>query len=90
MGLNRTPTAILESRGSFINHKNRKDARAGEPVVTKRLGGPPKAFTDEQKKIMARVRQNRSDGSRNLRGPLGRGNRRLCDGEVSGGYYYGR
>src|ERR1700675_3392802 len=51
MGLNRTPTAILERRGSFINHKNRKEARAGEPVVTKRLGGPPKTFTDEQKKL---------------------------------------
>src|ERR1700687_5950467 len=51
MGLNRTPTAILEARGSFINHKNRKAARAGEPVVTKRLGSPPKTCTDEQKKI---------------------------------------
>jgi hypothetical protein len=51
MGLNRTPTAILESRGSFIGHKNRKEARAGEPVVTKKLGGPPKTFTDEQKKL---------------------------------------
>jgi hypothetical protein len=51
MGLNRTPTAILEARGSFINHKNRKDARAGEPVVTKKLGSPPKSFTDEQKRI---------------------------------------
>ena len=51
MGLNRTPTAILEARGSFIGHKNRKEARAGEPVVTKKLGGPPKALTDEQKGI---------------------------------------
>jgi len=51
MGLNRTPTAILERRGSFISHKNRKDARAGEPVVTKRLGIPPKTFSDEQKKL---------------------------------------
>lgn len=51
MGLNRTPTAILERRGSFIGHKNRKDARAGEPVVTKKLGSPPKTFTDEQKKL---------------------------------------
>jgi hypothetical protein len=51
MGLNRTPTAILEARGSFINHKNRKDARAGEPIVTKKLGSPPKIFTDEQKKL---------------------------------------
>src|SRR6202162_6159589 len=51
MGLNRTPTAILESRVSFINHKNRNDARAVEPVVTKRLGSPPKTFTDEQRKL---------------------------------------
>src|ERR1700686_5010694 len=51
MGLNRTPTAILEARGSFISHKNRKDARVGEPVVTKKLGSPPKTFTDEHKKL---------------------------------------
>ena len=87
MGLNRTPTAILEARGSFIGHKNRKEARAGEPVVTKKLGSPPKTFTDEQKKTMARVRQNRSGRCRNLCGPLGRGNRCLCDGEVPGRYY---
>ena len=51
MGRNRTPTAILESRGSFIGHKNRKDARAEEPVVTKKLGSPPKTFTDEQREL---------------------------------------
>ena len=51
MGLNRTPTAILEARGSFIGHKNRKEARAGESVVTKKLGSPPKTFSDEQKKL---------------------------------------
>jgi hypothetical protein len=51
MGLNRTPTPILEARGSFISHKNRKEARAGEPVVTSKLGGRPKTFTDEQKKL---------------------------------------
>ncbi len=51
MGSNRTPTVILERRGAFISHKNRKEARAGEPVVTKRLGTPPKTFTDEQKKL---------------------------------------
>ena len=51
MGLNPTPTAILQARGSFINHKNRKAARAGEPVVTKKLGSPPKTCTDEQKKL---------------------------------------
>jgi hypothetical protein len=51
MGLNRTPTVILEARGSFIGHKNRREARAGEPVVTKRLGSPPKTFTDEQKQL---------------------------------------
>ena len=51
MGRNRTPTAILESRGSFINHKNRKEARAGEPIVTKKLGSPPKTFTDEQREL---------------------------------------
>ena len=51
MGLNRTPTAILARRGSFINHKYRKDARAGEPVVTKKLGSAPRHMNAEQRKI---------------------------------------
>ena len=49
--MNRTPTAILARRGSFINHKYRKDARAGEPVVTKRLGSAPKHMTGDERKI---------------------------------------
>src|SRR6266404_8707509 len=51
MPANRVPTSILEARGSFISHKNRKEARAGEPVVTKSLGNAPKTFTDEQKRV---------------------------------------
>ena len=51
MGIHRTPTAILEARGSFIGHKNRREARAGEPIITKPLGCPPRTLTEDQKKI---------------------------------------
>jgi hypothetical protein len=51
MPANRVPTPILEARGSFASHKNRKTARAGEPVETRPLGGPPRTFTEEQRKL---------------------------------------
>jgi len=51
MPANRVPTSILEARGSFVTHKNRKTARAGEPVETRPLGGPPRTFTEEQRKL---------------------------------------
>jgi hypothetical protein len=37
--------------GCFISHENRKEARAGEPVVTKSLGNAPKIFTNEQQRV---------------------------------------
>jgi hypothetical protein len=45
----RVPTAILRARGGFITHKDREVARAGEPVETRKLGAPPKTFTEGQK-----------------------------------------
>ena len=51
MPANRVPTSILEARGSFVSHKTRKNARAGEPVETRPLGGPPRFFAEEQRKI---------------------------------------
>jgi hypothetical protein len=38
----RTPTAVLELRGSFKNHPERAKERAGEPRPTEPLGDPPK------------------------------------------------
>ena len=37
----RTPTAILELRGAFINHPSRLKARKYEPLVTTALPEPP-------------------------------------------------
>ena len=51
MPANNVPTSILEARGSFVSHKNRKTARAGEPVETRPLGGPPRTLTEEQRKV---------------------------------------
>lgn len=49
MGRMHTPTAILDARGAFIHHPERK--RPNEPVVTEPLGGPPKHLTPDQKKL---------------------------------------
>jgi hypothetical protein len=51
MGLNRTPTNVLEARGAYINHPERKADRVNEPRPTAPLGPPPKHFTKEEKKI---------------------------------------
>lgn len=39
MGRPRTPTSVLDARGAFKKHPERK--RAGEPVVTDPIGAPP-------------------------------------------------
>ena len=49
MGRNRTPTDILEAKGSFLTHKNRQ--RPNEPVVDRPIGDPPKHFAKEEKKV---------------------------------------
>jgi hypothetical protein len=41
----RTPTAILELRGSFLRNPNRKKARKNEPLVTTPLPSPPTYLT---------------------------------------------
>jgi phage terminase small subunit len=45
------PSLLKELNGSFASHPDRKRVRADEPKPTKPIGGPPKAFTDEQKKL---------------------------------------
>ncbi len=40
----RTPTAILEAKGSFKTHANRR--RGGEPVQKEPIGNAPKDLTD--------------------------------------------
>lgn len=45
----RTPTKILELRGSFLKNPDRR--RAGEPKPTAEIGGPPKWMDAVQRRI---------------------------------------
>jgi hypothetical protein len=45
----RTPTGVLEAKGSFLKHPERKRARANEPRPTGELGDPPKDLSKEEK-----------------------------------------
>jgi hypothetical protein len=47
-GRPRTPTNILDARGAFKDHPDRKRARANEPIVTAPLGDPPEGLTGDQ------------------------------------------
>lgn len=47
----RVPTAILDSRGAFVKHPERRAARKNEPVPTQDLGGPPKHLRAAEKKV---------------------------------------
>lgn len=48
-GRPRTPTNILDGRGSFKNHPERRKDRADEPIVTEPIPDVPKRFTKDQK-----------------------------------------
>lgn len=58
MGRNRTPTEILELRGSFSRHPERRRAREGEIKPTTPLGSPPSSFTKDQKAIWIEVKEH--------------------------------
>lgn len=45
----RTPTAVLELRGSFKKHPERARERAGEPVPLNPLGDPPPGLSRDAK-----------------------------------------
>lgn len=47
-GRPRTPTKVLEMRGAFVKHPERRAAREGEPEVTKGLGKPPARLNEAQ------------------------------------------
>lgn len=48
-GRKRTPTTVLELRGAFKNHPERKAERVNEPQVTTPLGGAPDVFNEAQR-----------------------------------------
>lgn len=49
MGRNRTPTAILDAKGTFLVNPQR--ARSDEPATDRPLGSPPRYLTDAEKKV---------------------------------------
>ena len=49
MGRNFKPTAILDAKGSFLKHPERK--RPNEPKTDRPLGPPPKWLSDEEKTV---------------------------------------
>ncbi len=54
----RTPTKVLELRGSFTHNPSRKRERMNEPIVTNPLGDPPTRLTPEQKNAWLEVSNN--------------------------------
>jgi phage terminase small subunit len=60
MARNRTPTAILEAKGSYIINPERK--RDAEPKGGGPLGGPPKYLMDEEKKIWKEIAKRLPNG----------------------------
>lgn len=49
VGRTRTPTAILDAKGSFIGKPSRR--RAAEPTTDRPLGNPPTALSKDEKKV---------------------------------------
>ncbi len=49
MGRNRTPTALLDAKGTFLVNPQR--ARPDEPTSDRPLGPPPEYLSDSQKEI---------------------------------------
>jgi phage terminase small subunit len=49
MARNRTPTSILEAKGSFVTHKNRQ--RVSEPDAKEPMCDPPDYLGKEEKKV---------------------------------------
>ena len=60
MGRPTQPSAISDAKGYYLKHKERKPK--GEPVVTQRLGGPPKHLLPEEKKIWKELAKHLPSG----------------------------
>lgn len=60
MGRTHTPTAILDARGGFIKHPERR--RPNEPQSIRPLGPPPKYLCAPQKKIWKEVAKRLAPG----------------------------
>lgn len=49
MGRNRTPTNILDAKGSFLTHKNRQ--RPNEPTTDRPIGNAPTSMSKAERKV---------------------------------------
>ena len=49
MARNRTPTSILEAKGSYLTHKNRQ--RPSEPTVDRPIGKAPTSMSAPERKV---------------------------------------
>jgi hypothetical protein len=57
MGRPRTPTALLQLRGAFINHPSRLRARKNEPLVATALPDPPPSLPKPVKSAWLEMRE---------------------------------
>jgi phage terminase small subunit len=60
MGRIPVPTAILDARGSFLKHPERR--RPNEPQEARPLGNAPMCLTPEQKKLWREIARNLPPG----------------------------
>ena len=60
MGRIPQPTAILDAKGAFLTHPERR--RPNEPYETRPLGSPPKYLSDEAKKLWKEIAHNLPPG----------------------------
>ena len=60
MGRIPVPTEILDAKGSFLKHPERR--RPNEPQETRPLGNAPKYLTAEQKKLWGEIAHNLPPG----------------------------
>ena len=51
----RTPTKVLDMRGSFKAHPERKAEREGEPEIEEPIGDPPKSLKVAEKKLWIEI-----------------------------------
>ena len=54
-GRPRTPTSILDARGAFKNHPERRKLRKDEPVQLPELGDPPKCLDEAEREAWQEV-----------------------------------
>jgi hypothetical protein len=60
MARTRTPTSILEAKGSFLTHKNRQ--RPNEPTVDRPIGNAPPSMSKDERKVWKQLAKQACPG----------------------------